>query len=340
MWVKMRYVVEKPNRDGTTRLYWQRRGFPTRRVQPSDFGPGGLVDRLNKAADGGERSATIEYGTIAWAVERYRLSSKFRTLSITTRRIYERWMHAIVATVGARPVADLTPQAVYEIIEGINSTVGKIHCAAVLSKVSKVCMKHGLLAHNPASALELERPRRRDQVWSESAQAAFQRACEDRPNGTGYCRGFLILKYTAQRPGDMRKMAWPHYDGDRLRVRQQKTGKLLDIPCHFALRAELDAAERVSTVIVTRDDGRPFTEAQWIKGFREIMTAAGIIGLQARDLRRTAIVELATLGADIYDIAAVSGHSIERSKRILEVYLPRNVVMARRAIETWERGRS
>lgn len=338
MWVKMRYVVEKPNRNGTVRLYWQRPGFPTRRIYEPDLRKGALVDKLNNAADGGDRVAAIEYGTIAWAVERYRESAKFTSKAATTRRLYDRWCRSIVRTIGAEPLSELTPQAVYEIIDGIDSKGGKVHCAAVLSKVAKVGLKHGLLISNPASALELEGSTRRDQIWPAAAQRAFLTACEGIPDGTGYRRGFLALKYTAQRPGDMRKMAWTHYDGDVIRVRQQKTGKLLDIPCHAELRAELDAAERVSPVIVTRDNGRPFTEAQWIKGFREIMARAGVKGLLARDLRRTAAVILAELGVDVQDIAALAGWAIERTMRILETYLPRNVVMARRAIEKWEKG--
>ena len=32
MWVKMRYVVEKLNKAGSSRWYWQRPGFPTKRL--------------------------------------------------------------------------------------------------------------------------------------------------------------------------------------------------------------------------------------------------------------------------------------------------------------------
>lgn len=340
MWVRrqVRYVVEKRNRGGTVRLYWQRAGFPTRRIYDADLVDGGLVDMLNDAADRGDQTAPAEYGTIAWAIDRYRTSPKFAKRAATTRRIYERWLRALDNEVGDRPLAHLTPQAVYEIIDGIDSRGGKVHCAAVLSKIAKVGMKHGLLMTNPASALELEGPNRRDQIWPAVAQQAFLAACDGAPDGLGLRRGFLVLRYTAQRPGDMRRMAWSHYDGDVIRVRQQKTGALLDIPCHAVLRAELDSVDRQSPVIVTRDNGRPFSEAQWIDAFRGIMAAAGIEGLQGRDLRRSAIVELGTLGVEIQDIAAVSGHSITRTQDILEVYLPRNVVMARRAIRRWEAG--
>lgn len=337
MWVRrhVRYVIEKPNKNGTARFYWQRRGFPTRRLRRRDLVPGGLADRLNASADRGDPPGP-DYGTISWGVDLYKKSPKFTRLAASTRRIYERWMIALTKQAGADPITDLTPQACYEIVDGIESKGGKVHCAAVLSKVAKVGMKHGLLATNPASALELEGSNRRDEIWEPWEQEAFLSASESIPDGIGYRRGFLMLKYTAQRPGDMRRAAWPHYNGQSIMVRQQKTGKLLEIACHAVLRAELDQADRISTVIVTRDDGRPFTEAQWIAGFKEIMARAGIEGKQARDLRRTAMVELAVIETPLANIASVSGHSIDRTTKILETYIPRNAALARTAIRRWE----
>jgi hypothetical protein len=45
---------------------------------------------------------------------------------------------------------------------------------------------------------------------------------------------FLLLQYTAQRPGDALKMIWPHYSGSAIRVRQQKTEAHLDVPVHWS----------------------------------------------------------------------------------------------------------
>ena len=50
------------------------------------------------------------------------------------------------------------------------------------------------------------------------------------------------------------------------------------------------------------------------------------------DLRRTAVVWLAEAGCEIPEIAAITGHSLNRTSAILEVYLPRNTKMAQNAI--------
>ena len=57
------------------------------------------------------------------------------------------------------------------------------------------------------------------------------------------------------------------------------------------------------------------------------------------DLRRTAVVWLAGEGTPEAQIAAVTGHQIESTRRILETYLPRTGPMASAAIENLARRR-
>ena len=71
--------------------------------------------------------------------------------------------------------------------------------------------------------------------------------------------------------------------------------------------------------------------------FNEVSEAAGIEGLQARDLRRTACVRLAEAGCTAIEIAAISGHSIERTSQLLETYVPRTEAMGRSAMDKLER---
>ncbi len=60
--------------------------------------------------------------------------------------------------------------------------------------------------------------------------------------------------------------------------------------------------------------------------------------LQARDLRRTAAVRLAEASCTPIEIAAITGHSIERTRQILETYVPRTDPMGRNAVAKWERN--
>jgi hypothetical protein len=65
-------------------------------------------------------------------------------------------------------------------------------------------------------------------------------------------------KFTAQRPTDVLRMAWPQYSGSAIRLRQQKTGALLDIPVHPVLRDHLDGLSRSgSSLTIVAFRGRP-----------------------------------------------------------------------------------
>jgi hypothetical protein len=126
-------------------------------------------------------------------------------------------------------------------------------------------------------------------------------------------------------------MTWAHYNGEAIRVRQQKTGALLDVPVHPALREHLNALPRRGLMLVQRR-GKPVPYRTFNRTFSRITERAGIADAQARDLRRTAMIQMALAGATTPMIASVSGHSINSTQRILDTYLPRNRALAEAAI--------
>ncbi|MBF0393187.1 MAG: tyrosine-type recombinase/integrase [Alphaproteobacteria bacterium] len=203
---------------------------------------------------------------------------------------------------------------------------------AVLRRVLGWAVDHGLMAVNPASRPRQLRTNARDEVWSPEAEVRFL------DEATPPMRlAFLLAVYTAQRQGDILRMAWTQYDGASIRLRQSKTGRLVKVPCHPTLRAVLDATKRAAVTILATESGRAFKEDHFRHQWREVTKAAGLDGLQFRDLRRTAMVRLAEAGATDIEIAAVSGHEIETTRRILETYVPRTTAMAEAAIRKLER---
>jgi hypothetical protein len=92
---------------------------------------------------------------------------------------------------------------------------------------------------------------------------------------------------------DVLRMTWPQYSGSAIRLRQQKTAALLDIPVHPVLRAHLDglSGSGASLTIVSYR-GRPVPYLRFNERFRRVAERAGI-DAQARDLRRTAMLRMA-----------------------------------------------
>ena len=131
-------------------------------------------------------------------------------------------------------------------------------------------------------------------------------------------------------------MTWGQYKGGTIKLCQQKTKKLVEVPCHRDLRAVLDDQDRTTIHMLARIDGHPLPYHRLRDLEAEVRSEAGLRAFQMRDLRRTAMVRMAEAGAEIHQIAAVSGHSIETTKQILETYLPRTVEMGKAAIAKWE----
>ena len=207
----------------------------------------------------------------------------------------------------------------------------------VLRLVLKFAIDEGEIESNVAAAMDIEGNPPRHQIWDNNQIAAViaKAAAMGHPS---IGLAVALAHNTAQRQGDLLRMSWSQYDGRSIRLRQRKTGTFLDVPCTEQLKAVLDATPRIGTLMVMFEaTGRPYPEGTFARRFREVARAAGLPDdLQFRDLRRTAAVQLAEAQCTNPEIAAITGHSIERTAAILEVYVPRNSVMAGHAITKLE----
>ena len=105
-------------------------------------------------------------------------------------------------------------------------------------------------------------------------------------------------------------------------------------------RASAGAIPLATAPIIRGPHGRPYKKDNFTHRFRDICRAAGVADdLQFRDLRRTTATELAAAGATAAEIAAVTGHGITRSQRILDTYVRTGEDMARQAQAKRNKGR-
>jgi integrase len=103
-------------------------------------------------------------------------------------------------------------------------------------------------------------------------------------------------------------MGRQHLSGGLIQVKQQKTGKPLQIPVHPELERELGVLPANLTFLLT-DFGKPFTAAGFGNWFRERCNQAGLKHCTAHGLRKAACRRLAEAGCTANQIAAISGHS-------------------------------
>ena len=344
-----RYLTERRNKNGTVRYYWQPPGQKPVRL-PDGPGMKMMLTQLNQQRDAASDAVSVE-GTVAWMIDKYRESNRFGKLSVSSKRNYLPWLTEIEKLWGALPISVIDKQVCFKFVDKYHSRPStQKHAAAVLYNVLTEGQRYGLVPDaNPASKLQLSSPGRRDEIWSAHDRAAWLDVAQrHRRHSHGLVIFFSLLEYTAQRPGDILALPWKGrdgermigYDGEWIRLVQQKTGKYVEIPVHHDLRRVLDERDasvvHIGGPVVARPDGLPYKQSPMRLLFRQVSRAAGIENLQARDLRRTACVRLAEVGCTAIEIAAISGHSIERTTQILETYVPRTSKIGRAAMDRWE----
>ena len=122
-------------------------------------------------------------------------------------------------------------------------------------------------------------------------------------------RAVVLALYTGQRRGDLVTLPWSAYDGMTIRLTQQKTGAKLVIPCHPALRAELNAWPRQAVTILTDARGNCWRPAYLSERLPRALVKLGLPDdLNVHGLRKLAAANLADAGCTTHEIAAITGH--------------------------------
>jgi integrase len=150
----------------------------------------------------------------------------------------------------------------------------------------------------------------------------------------------VLAKETGQRQGDLLQLPWSAYDGQWIRLRQNKTERRVNIPVTRELKAVLDTVPRITTVILTNSIGRPWRANSFRKAWGAATKKAGIKDRTFHDLRGTAVTRLAEAGCNELEIASLTGHSVRDVSAILDRYLSRTDKLAIAAIAKLERSRA
>jgi integrase len=350
--IKIRYFVEKQQGDHTL-YYWQ----PSRALRAQGWLPNRLArdtnnylaaikeaENLNNQLDVWRVDRQIEKPpqqfTLPWLIRQYEQTPSFTQLAASTRRGYSQCLRIIEGwsrDAGNPHLESLTRRAVKEFHLGMSSRRHKANAVMrVLRLILNFAYDQGLIDDNPAKQQRLIGTRPRATVWSEDDVQTFIKTSVDagRPS---LALAVLLGAHTGQREADILHLAWTQYDGSRIELRQGKTGRLVRVPVTSELKRALDMVQRVSTQIVASETTlAPYKPDNFRHLFRVMANRASLTKLRFMDLRRTAAVRLAEAGCTAIEIAAITGHEIGSTQRILEVYVPRNTQMAQNAIAKLE----
>lgn len=275
----------------------------------------------------------------AAAIDLLKASDRWAGLSPRYRADLEPVLLYVREKIGKKDVARLTQPDIYDAMDANKHRVRFANYIPVaLSLIFKVIVRKRWLTENPALGVELlkvPKARQRPHLpWTDAAVSKW------RAEATPLLRLiFEIGVGSVQRPADWLDFVWGDYDGDSLRLRQNKTDKPLLLPCTAELKAALEGAKAAlpaspmpNLYIITEAGGLPMN----YRRMAQLMLAERKrLGLQAYDqhaLRYRGVKELAWAGCDDDEIMSFSGHT---TKAMVRKYAgeARQEMAARRARE-------
>ena len=352
--IAVRHLVAKRQKNGAVLYYWQ----PSKALRLAGFKPQRLARATNDPLDAareaeainrdvdrwrkGDTGPRIKHETLPWLIRLYKADPRYLDRRPATRKNYAWAMRQIEAwsrRASDPPLASLRRRICREWYLSLREQGSDARAALVMSVLTlllQFAVDEEIITTNPARNLRLRTPKPRAAVWRpEDVEALCKAALKaGRPS---IALAVRLAAGLGQREGDILRLAWSQYAGGAFRIRQAKTGAFIEVPAGEALREELAVAPRRGPVILINENTRrPWRSDTFSHVFADIRAAAKLAHLQFRDLRRTAVVQLAEAGCTVPEIASITGHSIDRSAAIVEVYLPRNSTMARSAVTKLE----
>lgn len=321
--------------DGSFKTYWYAwKGGPP---LPGEPGSPQFMAAYHEAV---KAKVSMPNGTLRAIIMRYEDSAEFAKLRERTRSDYHKHLDAIEREFGTFPVAALSSKRARVIFFEWKDRLARRslrqadYAWTVLARCMSWGLGRGLIDANPLEkGGRLYKATRAEKVWSDGDESRFLAKASPQLR-----LALMLAIWTGQRQGDLLRLPWSAYDGQKIRLKQSKTGARVVVPVSAALKAVLDSEPRKSPIILTQRGGKPWTANGLSSSWRKAAAKAAVIGLTFHDLRGTAVTRLALAGCTEAEIASITGHSLKDVRSILDAhYLHRDPKLAENAIAKLER---
>lgn len=240
--------------------------------------------------------------TVAKLIELYEKSPVFSKLSPASRKSYGIHLRKIEHEMGPAPAAKIEPKEVTHLMDKLAATPGTANmCLAVIGTV----YKWGRRRHHVPLACDPTRDVERLELGEHQPWPAPVLNAALANDSTRVRLATHLLYYTAQRIGDVVKMRWSDIRDGAIHVQQQKTSKVLRIPLHEALAAELEKTPRTALTILSGIGDQAIRAA-----LKEHCATFGL-NLVPHGLRKNAVIALLEAGCSIAETASISGQTFQ-----------------------------
>lgn len=307
--IRLQYVDEFRDRHGTVRRYFRRNG---RRIPlPGHPGSKEFNDAYAAALSATEPpkrdvKAKGGPGTFDRLASEYYKSIKFLKLGPDTKRAYRGVIDRLMALIGKRLVAQMTPDHVDRLMAKFADRPGagtealkKLRILITLAQRKQWITADPTIGAERFASGEFH-------TWTEDELTLFEKRW---PIGSRERTAYALHLYTGQRRSDVVTMGWPDVSSGGVNVVQAKTGEKLWLPIHPRLAEALAAWRKEHVTILYTGQGKPFRPAGYGNWFRDACRAAGLPDqCGSHGLRKAAGRRMAEAGASTNQIAAVLGH--------------------------------
>lgn len=276
------------------------------------------------------RRAPGEMLRIPKLVDLYQRGSEYRGLADSSKRIYDIYLRRIEKLLPTAPAGEIERSDMVRLIDGMGETPGAANLfLAVSGAMFRWAKERGHVRANPCEDIKPLRTGEHD-PWPNHILLAALNAESDRVRLLTH-----LLYFTTQRISDVLAMAWTDIAGDRITVRQRKTGKVLSIPLHRDLKAELAQHQKRGLLIVTGETGRPISAVTARGNLQDFAKGLGA-KVVPHGLRKNGVNALLEAGCSMAETAAISGQSLQ----MVEHYAKRRnqSKLADAAVLRWERN--
>ncbi|MBE2191353.1 MAG: tyrosine-type recombinase/integrase [Alphaproteobacteria bacterium] len=361
--LKIRYLVCRPNQNGSPRYYWQpdktlrTAGWKMRRL--SDNQSEAIVEAqdINQAVDNWrigalDNPSNDKPGSVRALIQAYKKSREYKDKADKTRKDYDRYLRLIEDWAGTEPAVMINAKMVQDLYEMIRKKKPRkaMYIVQVLRLLFAYAERQSIIPKNsnPATRPAMDYKAEKGTIWTSEAVRDFV-ATADTMGFFDVGTAIMLNEWLGQRQGDLLSIRMAAYKDGAIHIRQSKTGAEVTLPVDMVPvlkeRIEIQIAHNTNKsartktsglTLIQQINGKPYTKDGFMSAFERIRIEATkknptIKTMIFKDLRHTAVTRLSEAGASIQQIAAVTGHSFKSCQDIVDRYNIRTTKMAKEA---------
>jgi integrase len=310
------HLHREETRHGVVVWYVRRDRGPRRRIR-AEYGSEAFWAEYRAALEGVPvPSKHPKAQTLAWALQRYRSSSAWSTLSNATRRQSENIYRAVIKTAGDELLRDITPDTIKA---GRERRAAAPHAANNFLKSMRRFFRWAadrnegnLVAVNPTIGVKLLKGANRDgfHTWTDDEIVRFEKRW---PIGTRERLALDLLLYTGLSRGDVVRLGRQHVANGVITFRMEKNrgDGVVYPPILPVLAATIAGSKTGDLTFLVTERGTPFVKESFGNWFREACRQAACPG-SAHGLRKAGATRAANNGATVNQLMALFGWKTEK----------------------------